>query len=376
MLLGADAVPVSRGGVFSPLMPDRPGGMALAAVLAGEGRGFRIGGSGDLEAGFGSFEALTGGSLGAPRRVVRSQESWLASFAVNAGVFGIGPGVAVAVLGRLSHSLALYGAMEGLCLGASVHLLDGVRVDAQARALASRGVRVLYATPAQVFGIMAAGVALPLLRHVLIGGAALDAGLRARLMELAPQAAVSVFYGAAEASFVALGGDGVSVGQPYPGVSLRLVDAAGRVGDEGEIWVQSPYLFERYAGADHGAALWEGGWLSLGEVGRMTPAGLVLRGRAGRMVTVADRNVFPEEIERFMAALPGVSRVAVVPRPDAVRGSVLVAHVMGEPATEAAILAALRAELGAMIAPRALIWRRDWPELPSGKTDLGALSWR
>ena len=372
---GGEALP----GVFSPLMADRPGVAALADVLAGQGRGFRIGGEGPLEAGFGAFETLTGGSLGVPRRVVRSQGSWARSFAVNAGLFGVGPGVAVAVLGRLSHSLALYGALEGLCLGAEVHVLDGLRVDAQARELAARRVEVLYATPAQVFGIVAAGVALPDLRHVLIGGAGLDAGLRARICARAPLAEIQVFYGAAETSFVTLGGAGASVGHPYPGVEVRVLDALGQTAEEGEIWVRSPYLFERYAG--DGAVRRDGVWLSIGEVGRLTPEGLVLRGRAGRMVTVADRNVFPEEIEGFLAGLPGVSRVAVVPRDDPARGAVLVAFVQGDRRCETAVMAAARGALGAMVAPRAITWVADWPELPSGKTDLAAfggrdLAWR
>ena len=391
VLIGADGGKVGPRG-FAPLVSDRPAAGALASVLAGEGRGFRIGGSGALEAGFGGFETLTGGSLGMPRRVVRSQRSWLTGFAVNADLFGIGPGVSVAVLGRLSHSLALYGALEGLCLGGNVNVLDGLRVDGQALALAVRRVEVLYATPAQLFGVVAAGISLPALRHVLIGGAAVDAGLRARLADLAQDADIHVFYGAAETSFITLGGSGVSVGHPYPGVELRLLDASGRVAQEGEIWVHSPYLFEGYAGENAGSLRGASGvdpgslrggsggdgkrWLSIGEVGRMTPEGLVLRGRAGRMVTVADRNVFPEEIEGFLGALPGVGRVAVVARDDAVRGSVLVAFMMGDRGCETAILAAARAELGGMVAPRAIIWVTDWPELASGKTDLGALGAR
>ena len=88
------------------------------------------------------------------------------------------------------------------------------------------------------------------------------------------------------------------------------------------------------------------------------------------MVTVADQNVFPEEIEQFMAGLPGVDRVAVVPRDDALRGVHLVAVVQGDAAQEAALLRALRERLGPLQAPKAVIWRLDWPVLPSGKTDL------
>ena len=80
---------------------------------------------------------------------------------------------------------------------------------------------------------------------------------------------------------------------------------------------------------------------------------LYLKGRAGRMVTVADQNVFPEEIEAMLEALPGVTRAAVLPAPDALRGTVLIALLQGDRATEPAILAALRSELGPLKAPKA-----------------------
>ena len=92
------------------------------------------------------------------------------------------------------------------------------------------------------------------------------------------------------------------------------------------------------------------------------------------MVTVADQNVFPEEIESFIASLPGVRRVAVLPRPDPLRGAVLVAVLLGDRAQEGAILAACRVRLGALKSPRAAIWLQDWPSLPSGKTDLVRLA--
>ena len=63
---------------------------------------------------------------------------------------GIGPGARIAVLGRLIHSLSLYGAIEGLHLGAEVHLLDSLRPDRQRKALALRRITHLYATPAQL----------------------------------------------------------------------------------------------------------------------------------------------------------------------------------------------------------------------------------
>lgn len=376
--------------------PDRPVGAVMPDSAAGLAAAighpaFRIGAPDEPQPDGHEvpvLETLTSGSMGRPRRIRRTQGSWTASFAVNAG-FGIGPGARVAVPGRLVHSLSLYGAVEGLHLGAEVHLLANLRPDRQRQALADRRITHLYATPAQLRLMLGPG-ALPDLRLILVGGAKLDSALRAGLAALAPGAELREFYGAAETSFVTLADAATpeaSVGRPYPGVELRL-DA------DGTIWVKSPYLFLGYAGDCGGkagsgaapsplvgegggggasAARWREGWLSVGEVGRLEGGCLTLRGRAGRMVTVADQNVFPEEIEGFLLGLPGIARAAVLPVPDGARGQRLVAVVQGDRVREAAILSALRAELGPTRAPKAVVWREDWPVLASGKIDLRAL---
>ncbi len=312
------------------------------------------------------FETLTSGSTARPRRILRTQASWTASFAVNAR-FGIGPGARIAVLGRLVQSLALYGAVEGLHLGAAVHVLDALRPDRQRKVLISHGITHLYATPAQLRLLAEGQATCPDLRLILVGGSKLDPTLRAAVQSMAPAAAIREFYGAAEASFITLADDDTpdgSVGRAYPGVEIAV--------DAGEIWVKSPYLFIGYAG-DPGSARWRDGWLSVGEMGRLQDGFLYLHGRAGRMVTVADQNVFPEEIEALLQALPGIRRAAVLPVADPKRGQVLVALVQGDRDQEPQIMARLRAELGPLKAPKALIWQEVWPTLPSGKTDLRAL---
>ncbi len=356
-------LPAARaGGVIAP----RPAGLALAQAFAAGC--FRIGGEGEVPVL--GFETLTAGSSGEPRRISRGFASWQSSFAIHAAMFGIGPGVRVAIPGQLVQSLALYGAVEAVCLGAEVHLLDGLRPDRQAQALAQRRIEVLYASPVQVRLLVASGVLLPDLRLALIGGARVDAGLRAGLARVAPGCDLREFYGAAETSFITLADAATpegSVGRAYPGVEIAVEDGA--------IWVRSPYLFSGYAGA-MGPAVWRDGWVSVGEMGRLEEGYLYLSGRAGRIVTVAAQNVFPEEIEVFLAGFPGVEQVAVLPRSDRLRGMVLVAVVQGDPGCEAALLAAVRGRFGALAAPRAVIWVRDWPILPSGKTELAALAVR
>jgi long-chain acyl-CoA synthetase len=312
------------------------------------------------------FETLTSGSTAKPRRILRTQASWTASFAVNAG-FGIGPGARVAVLGRLVQSLALYGAVEGLHLGAEVHVLDVLRPDRQRKALIAQGITHLYATPAQLRLLADGDGQCPDLQLILIGGSKLDPVLQAAVQDMAPNAAIREFYGAAEASFITLADEETpegSVGRAYPGVQIAV--------EAGEVWVKSPYLFIGYA-ADPGSARWRDGWLSVGEIGRLEGGFLYLHGRAGRMVTVADQNVFPEEIEALLHTLPGVRRAAVLPVADAKRGQVLVAVLQGDRDQESLVMAQIRANLGPLKSPKALIWLKEWPTLPSGKTDLRAL---
>ena len=372
---------MKRGFVLHPRARLFAGGQLVAELgpLAGAFAGgpFRIGGVGALQAGPGQFETLTSGSSGNPRRIVRSVASWTASFAVNADLFGIGPGARVAVLGGLEQSLALYAAVEALSLGADLHLLSALRPDRQRLTLAHHAVEVIYATPAQLRMLAEAGGPAVLARLIVVGGSKLDAGLRAALAVAAPQASIREFYGAAEASFITRGGAGTpseSVGAPYPGVQLDLRGD----GDARQIWVKSPYLFDGYASDagddDAGGAVWDQGWLSLGELGWMLAGNLYLAGRAGRMVTVADQNVFPEAIEAFMMGLAGVRQAAVVPRADALRGVVMVAVLQGDPAVEMAVLKATRARYGPLKSPRFVLWMPDWPQLPSGKTDLQAIA--
>lgn len=345
------------------VLPPAPAIPALQAALGAPA--FRVGGEGPPPEGEGVMETLTGGSSGTPRRIRRRQASWIASFSVNTGLFGIGPGVSVACLGGLEHSLALYASVEALHLGARLHLLAGLRPDRQARALAERRVQVVYATPAQMQGLLAAGVYWPDLAHLVLGGARLTPGLRA---QIAARSAcrVTEFYGAAETSFIALSDDSApegSLGRPYPGVDLRC--------EGGRLWVRSPYLALGYAGPP-GGALWRDGWVAPGEAGRLEGGALWLEGRIGRQVKIADQTVQPEEIEAALAALPGITAAAVLPRADAARGVVLWAFAQGR-GDEGAVLAALRRQFGALKAPKRLIWVQDWPVLPSGKTDLRAL---
>ncbi len=263
------------------------------------------------------FETLTSGSTGTPRRIRRTHASWIASFAVNARLFGIGPGRIVAVPGApWPVAVALWRA-RGDAPGREA-APAGRSAPGPAWRLRWRtgGAHLLYATPAQ----LAADPRRPPrppppeLRLIVCGGAKLDPATRTALAARFPQAEVREFYGAAEASFITLA-DALTPPQlgrrAYPGVEIDLRGPRAPAG-LGPLALSVRNLRRRLrplrAGRTAGcpwarSADWDG-------------THLFLSGRADRMVTVADQNVFPEEIEAFLLSLPGVTRAAVLPRPD------------------------------------------------------------
>lgn len=371
-------------GAFAPARPDAVidcGGTgqnkaAVAALLDCLARGLPIhaslGGIRPDAAAPGAWLCCqSSGSGGRVKTIRRSHASWLASFAVNRDHYGLSGADRYAVLGQLGHSLALYAAIEALQLGARLMVLagDGPRRQREALARAT----VIYATPAQLRRLLLAGPGdLPGVTHVFCGGGRLDAACRAGINALCPNAAIREFYGASETSFIAIADDATppgSVGRAYPGVDLRL-DAAGRIG------VRSPYVFDGYAEPDLPPLPCPEGYLQPGDIGRLDAAGnLFLRGREARMVTVADRNLFLEDVEAVLAGLTSAPGAALA-LPDPLRGHAVVAVIEGAPddALAARLRRACRQALGDHAAPRRVLFLPRLPLLGSDKPDLAALA--
>lgn len=365
-------------------VPAMPGLAALGAgIAAGHTIHARQGGD-PLACLPGSRQWLlceTSGTSGLPKTIRRNPESWIRSFEVMRERFAVSGADIYATFGALGHSLTLYATLEAAHVGAGLLALGMTGPRLQALTLAESRASVLYATPTQL-GVLASGAraaripAFPDARLVLIGGGALVPRLRSELAALFPRARLVEFFGASETSFIAMSDADTppgSVGRAYPGVRLRI-DA--EPGEPGEIWVNSPYLFDGYARGDSDQTRWDGRFLSIGEVGHLDAGGhLFLKGRRNRMVTVADKNVFPEEIEAVVGRIEGVEACAVVAIPDARRGHAICCFVQAEPGklSEAELRRRCRDLLGPDHVPRRFLFLPELPLLASGKPDLRRL---
>jgi len=109
------------------------------------------------------------------------------------------------------------------------------------------------------------------------------------------------------------------VGEPMPGVALRLVDDEGRDLDPrgdvpGELLVQGPQLFAEYWGRpDATAAAFVDGWFRTGDVAVHDLDGYRLLGRSSvDIIKTGGEKVSALEIEEVYRTHPGVADAAVV----------------------------------------------------------------
>jgi acyl-CoA synthetase (AMP-forming)/AMP-acid ligase II len=103
----------------------------------------------------------------------------------------------------------------------------------------------------------------------------------------------------------------VSVGQPLPGVELRMVDPATMetVPDRrvGEIWVRSPFNFTGYFNDRESTekALVDG-WYRTGDLGYRSGESLYVAGRLKDVLIVGGVNVFPQDLEDLVSKVDGI----------------------------------------------------------------------
>lgn len=341
------------------------------------------------------YAGFTSGSSGVPKGYIRSHGSWLDSFELSAGTFGIDKGSRIVIPGQLVHSLHLYGAVCGLSEGHQVVLHPRFDPRPVLSALgADRSPAVLYATPTQLHLLADAArrsghqpgghpCTGPLhgVRQVLASGAKWRDADRRALAEVFPQARLFEFYGASETSFITIAApeqhapDG-SVGKAARGVEIVIGDPAAPApcGTSGAVWVRSPMLFSGYLCGGSRDTRWQDGWLTVGDHGHLDEDGfLFLTGRENRMIVTSGLNVYPEEVEAVLEAHPAVALAVVVGLPDALRGERLEAVVkLAAPLvdTERALLQHCKARLASGKVPRKVHVSEDLPLTAGGKPDL------
>ena len=338
------------------------------------------------------YIGFTSGSTGTPKGFRRHHQSWTESLRVCLDTFGADAASCVLAPGRFSHSLFLFGMVLGLWSGAGVVVQDRFSASRMIDTLRSGRTPCLVAVPSQLLMVLELAARRQIapingVRLILISGARWMRERTAALQALFPQARIVEFYGASETSFMAWMDASVdappqAVGRPFINVQIDIRNPQPPLGT-GQIFVRSPMLFMDYVGIepDHTAAVREGDWLSVRDMGYLDAQGyLCLVGRENRMLVTQGKNLFPEEVETVLMTHPAVINVSVQGMADAIRGQQVVAvlqikHSESCVTPNAADLATLcRAQLESYKVPKRFVVCSDWPMTASGKTDHPTLA--
>jgi long-chain acyl-CoA synthetase len=120
-----------------------------------------------------------------------------------------------------------------------------------------------------------------------------------------------------------------SPGVAAPEIELKLLDAEGREGNEGELVIRCPYVCLGYHNEPEiTRQKLDLGWLRTGDIFRRDSEGFFyFRSRVDDMFSCGGENIYPKEVENLLFAHPDVVNAVVAPVPHPVKGLVPAAMV-------------------------------------------------
>jgi O-succinylbenzoic acid--CoA ligase len=298
----------------------------------------------------------TSGSTGVPKGVELSAAALLASARASLARIGAAGGGRWLCCLPTHHVAGLGVLVRSLVSGTESVLARELDSAAITAAITAAGCDYVSLVPTQLSRLLASGAPVDRFEAILLGGAAIPAGLLTRAA--AAGARVITTYGMTE----------TCGGCVYDGVPLDRVRVDSETG--GRVRISGPVLFSRYRLAPEAtAASLDGGWFVTSDLGGVGPDGrLVLRGRADDVINTGGEKVVPGEVEAVLRECDGVREVFVTGVPHPEWGEQVTAVVVGDSTLEQ-LAAAARARLPRYAAPRRVVYVDEIPMLASGKPD-------
>lgn len=291
----------------------------------------------------------TSGSTGQPKGVMLDHANLRAMAASLTRHLGLGPEDQALLVLPLFHVNSLcVSFLAPISAGGSVSILERFAPDSFLQAVERYRPTYFSAVPA----IFARLAEVPLERiprmpslRVAICGAAPASGELLALSEERLGIPVLEGYGLTEATCASacnpLWGPRKpgTVGPALPGQQIVILDDEGRIappGVRGEVAILGPTVMRGYLGRPEATAeVMRGSWLRTGDIGMLDEdAYLTLVDRSKDMIIRGGENLYPKEIEAFLATHPDVLEAAVIGRPHPVYGEVPIAHVVLHPGSD------------------------------------------
>ncbi|HYD56012.1 MAG TPA: AMP-binding protein [Burkholderiales bacterium] len=130
-----------------------------------------------------------------------------------------------------------------------------------------------------------------------------------------------------------------SIGRPYPGHAVAVIDEGGhpvKAGELGEIAIRKDrdpvFFLEYWKNPQATREKFIGDWATTGDQGRMDEDGyLWYQGRSDDVIKSAGYRIGPAEIESCLVRHPAVANAAVIGKPDEARGAIVKAFIVLQP---------------------------------------------
>ncbi len=312
---------------------------------------------------------FTSGSTGLPKGVILSHRAnYLRTYQ---GVFPSEPERSVCMF-PLFHMAAFTLALAAWQTQGEIAFVTSAAAEEILAAVDARRANRLYCIPAvwnRILEVDPERFDTSHLRYIDTGTSATPIELLRALKRRFPGGLLRVYYGSTEtgSATALLDADVLrkpgSVGQPSPGVELRIAEG-------GEIQLRSPLLMDGYFDNPEATALaLRDGWYCTGDIGDLDDDGcLSVIGRLKELIRTGGEAVAPSEVEAVLADHPGIREVAIVGIPDPQWGELVCAAVVPEPGVDL-VLADLQKTCDAQLAgfkrPRRLEIMDALPRTPA-----------
>ncbi|QTA90713.1 class I adenylate-forming enzyme family protein [Desulfonema magnum] len=277
----------------------------------------------------------TSGTTGRPKGVVRSHESHIAFYFINAIDFGFRPDHTCMNVMPLCHINSTYFTFIFLYIGGSVyiHPAQSFRADEILEIIEREKINFISLIPTHYNLILnvseeAKKRDVSSIKKLLCSSAPVRKSMKLAIMEFFPGVELYEGYGSTEAGIVTvlkpedqlrkLGSIGCeSLGTDF----VKILDEEGNevpAGEVGELYSRGPMLFdEYYKMPEKTASSFVGEWFSAGDMARQDEEGFYqIVDRKDNMIITGGENVHPSEIEEIIGSYPDVFDVAVIGLPD------------------------------------------------------------
>ncbi len=328
----------------------------------------------------------TSGTTGRPKGIARAAPAPARHTPPNpfASFWGFGPDDVHLMAGPMYHTAPSAYALMSLGEGGTVVIMPRWDATECLRLIEAERVTTAQMVPANFIRILEAdwrGYDRSSVRKVLHAAAPCPVPVKRRIIEVFPPGTVWEYYGASEgmASVVSpeewLAKPG-TVGRPFPGLSVRIVDEDGAElapGEVGSVYVSAfaGQRFEYHNAPDKTQSAWHGDYFTVGDMGWLDEDGyLFLADRRTDLIISGGVNIYPAEVEAALIEDDDVVDAAVIGLPDERMGQKVHAVVELRPTAPRdadALTARLAGRLADFKLPRTLEFVDELPREPNGK---------